>query len=138
MYINRIELQFDAAHRLLRYKGKCESPHGHTFKAEIFLRRGSLNERSFLVDFVEVKQRIGEWIESHWDHAFLLNDQDEELVWALNRVEGARLYLFRGENPSTEAMARRLFEEVRRIYGDLIWKVRIWESPRQYAEYVED
>jgi len=138
MYINRIELEFDAAHRLLRYKGKCESPHGHTFKAEIFLRGESLNEKSFLLDFVEVKQRIGQWIESHWDHAFLLNDQDEELVQALSRVEGARLYLFPGENPSTEVMARRLFEEARRMYGEHIWKVRIWESPRQYAEYLEE
>ena len=137
MYINRIELEFDAAHRLLNYKGKCEAPHGHTFKAEIFLRRESLNEKSFLLYFVEVKQRIGQWIESHWDHAFLLNSKDEELVQALRRVEGARLYLFPEENPSTEVMARRLFEEVRRMYGGLVWKVRIWESPRQYAEYFE-
>ncbi len=138
MYINRIELEFDAAHRLLHYGGKCESPHGHTFKVEVFLRGESLNEKGFLVDFAQLKKQMGDWIEAHWDHAFLLNSKDEELVGALSKVEPRKLYLFPGENPSTEVMAKHLFEEARKMYGKLIWKVRIWESPRQYAEYLEE
>lgn len=138
MYIDRIKLEFDAAHRLLHYGGKCEAPHGHTFKVEVFLRGESLNDKGFLADFVEVKQKIARWIESHWDHAFLLNSKDEELTGALSKVEPCKLYLFPGENPSTEVMARHLFEEARKMYGGLIWKVRVWESPAQYAEYLEE
>ena len=37
MFTDRIELTFDAGHRQLYYQGKCESPHGHTFKAEILV-----------------------------------------------------------------------------------------------------
>lgn len=138
MYIDRVECSFDAAHRLLHYGGKCESPHGHTFKVEVFLRGESLNETGFLFDFAQLKKEIGGWIEAHWDHAFLLNDQDGELIKTLRKIQQAKLYLFPGENPTTEAMAKLLFKEAQKIYEGLVWKVRVWESPSQYAEYFEE
>ncbi|MCD6102754.1 MAG: 6-carboxytetrahydropterin synthase, partial [Thermotogaceae bacterium] len=29
------EFTFDAAHRLMKYKGKCENLHGHTYKLRV-------------------------------------------------------------------------------------------------------
>ncbi len=34
-------------------------------------------------------------------------------------------------------MAKYLYEQVRQLYGELVSRVRIWESPSQYAEYSE-
>ncbi len=135
MYADRIELVFDAGHRLLKYKGKCESPHGHTFKAEIVLSSEKLGKMGFVADFVELRERIGKWVDEHWDHAFLINDQDQELLSAFNSLTEKKIFVFHEENPTAEVMARYLYDNVHKLYGDLVSKVRIWESPNQYAEY---
>ena len=55
-YRDRIEVVFDAGHRLLNYVGKCASPHGHTFRAEIILEGETLNDLGLLVDFSDIKR----------------------------------------------------------------------------------
>ncbi len=137
MYVDRIELIFDAGHRLLKYKGKCEAPHGHTFKAEIMLSSNKIDQIGFVVDFVELKDRVGKWINENWDHAFLVNGQDKELLQALNSLEEKKIFVFHNENPTSEVIAKYLYSYVRKLYGNLVSKVRIWESLTQYAEYFE-
>lgn len=137
MYVDRIELIFDAGHRLLKYKGKCEAPHGHTFKAEIMLSSNKIDQIGFVVDFVELKDRVGKWLNENWDHAFLVNGQDKELLQALNSLEEKKIFVFHNENPTSEVMAKYLYSYVRKLYGNLVLKVRIWESLTQYAEYFE-
>ena len=135
MYTDRVEFIFDAGHRLFKYMGKCEVPHGHTFKVEVMVSSDKLDQMGFIVDFVELRDRIGKWIDENWDHAFLVNDQDEELCRALNVLNNKKVFTFRNENPTAEVIARHLFEYVYELYGDLVSRVRIWESPNQYAEY---
>jgi 6-pyruvoyltetrahydropterin/6-carboxytetrahydropterin synthase len=138
MYVVRIELTFDAAHRLQGYPGKCASPHGHSFKAEVFVAVRNLDALGLAVDFRELKGRLKAWIDEHWDHAFLAAESDTALVEALRALPGTRLYLFRDANPSTEVLARELFGVARREFGTAVERVRVWESPTQYAEYVPD
>lgn len=135
MYADRIELIFDAGHRLLKYKGKCEAPHGHTFKAEIMLSSDKIDQMGFVVDFVELRDKVGKWVDENWDHAFLVNQQDQELLRALNMLKEKKIFVFHNENPTAEVMAKYLYDYVHELYGDLVSKVRIWESPNQYAEY---
>lgn len=134
MFTDRIELTFDAGHRQLYYQGKCESPHGHTFKAEIMVSSDHVDRMGFVVDFVELKNRISLWIDENWDHAFLINKQDSELLKALNSLTQKKIFILEG-NPSAENMAKYLYDHVNTLYGDLVSKVVIWESPIQYAEY---
>jgi 6-pyruvoyltetrahydropterin/6-carboxytetrahydropterin synthase len=138
VYIDRIEVTFDAGHRLLDYAGKCAAPHGHTYRAEVFVATRELDRLGLARDFGDVKAPLKAWIDAHWDHGFLLNDADTALVAALQALPESKLYLFRGMNPSAEAMASELFAEARRQLGSVVQRVRIWESPAQYAEYVPD
>lgn len=138
MFIDRIELAFDAAHRLVGYPGKCASPHGHSFRAEVFVAVPRLDALGLGVDFRELKGRLRGWIDEHWDHAFLAAGSDTELVAALRALPGARVYLFPDANPSTEVLARELYGVARREFGPAVVRVRVWESPTQYAEYVPD
>ena len=137
MYKDRIELIFDAGHRLLRYGGKCESPHGHTFKAEIMLTSEKLDEMGFVMDFVELRGKIGKWVDENWDHAFLINNQDQELLSALNSVKEKKIFVFHSMNPTAEVMAKYLYDYCHELYGEMVSEVRIWESPNQYAEYFQ-
>ena len=135
MYQVRIEVSFDSGHRLLDYDGKCAFPHGHTYRAEVFLEGASLDRLGLVSDFTELKRHIKDWIDDNWDHAFLLNSKDTELVTALTPLIKSRLYIFRGENPSCEVIARELYQKVVELCEVIPAKVRVWESLNQYAEF---
>ena len=137
MFLDRVELTFDAGHRLLDYPGSCGVPHGHTYKAEIMLSAESLDKLGFVLDFTELKGVVSKWVHHHWDHGFLLNDRDQELVTALKSLQRSKVFLFDNQNPTAEVIAKYLFDVIREQYGPLVSRVRIWESPNQYAEYSE-
>lgn len=95
----------------------------------------SLDEMGFILDFTELKASVGKWVDLHWDHGFLINDRDQELLIALESLQRSKIFEFHDENPTAEVIAKHLFNELRGQYGSLVSKVRIWESPNQYAEY---
>ena len=136
MFQDRIEILFDAGHRLLDYPGDCGAPHGHTYKAEVMLTSDSLDDMGFVLDFTELKSSVSNWVNLHWDHGFLINDRDRELQIALGSLQRSKVFEFHNENPTAEVISKYLFEVLRSQYGDLVSKVRIWESPNQYSEYV--
>lgn len=137
MYIVRVEIAFEAAHRLLGYAGKCAQPHGHSYRLEVVAARDELDEVGLAIDFGDLKGGLKAWVDEQWDHAFLLNDRDEPLIAALRSVPECKLYLFPGLNPSAEVLARVAYEEARRQFGASISvsSARVWESPAAYAEY---
>lgn len=138
MHLIRIEITFDSGHRLLDYDGKCAFPHGHTYRAEVFLEAPSLNSLGLVFDFTELRSRIKSWIDANWDHAFLANSRDTELIAGLRPVAKGRLYEFDGENPTAEVMSRELYKKVKDLCGVAPAKVRLWEADNQYAEFREE
>lgn len=138
MHLIRIEIIFDSGHRLLDYEGKCAFPHGHTYRAEVFLEASSLDALGLVFDFTELRSRVKEWIDNNWDHAFLANSRDTELISGLKPISKGKLYEFDGENPSCEVMSRELYRKVKELCGVAPAKVRLWESTSQYAEFYEE
>ena len=134
-YRDRIEISFDAGHRLLDYHGKCSSPHGHTFRAELIVSGPVLNSLGLLLDFGDVKGSVKQWIDRNWDHAFLVNSQDVEMLAGLALVAEAKVYRFEAKNPSAETMACELFGVASCELGTALEAARIWESTTQYAEF---
>jgi len=135
MYLVRIETTFDSGHRLLDYDGKCAFPHGHTYRAEVFLRSDTLDSQGMVFDFTELKRRIKSWIDANWDHSFLVNSRDAELIEGLTPASQGRIYQFQEENPSCEVLSRELYNKVVELCGVTPAKVRLWESLDQYAEF---
>jgi 6-pyruvoyltetrahydropterin/6-carboxytetrahydropterin synthase len=135
MYLVRIETTFDSGHRLLDYDGKCAFPHGHTYRAEVFLEADSLDSQGLVFDFTKLKRRVKGWIDENWDHAFLVNSRDAELITGLASAAKGRIYQFDNNNPSCEVISRELYNVVTKLCGMSPAKVRLWESLDQYAEY---
>ena len=123
MYELKIITQFAAAHRLENFNGKCEALHGHNWKVEVFLAGEQLDEAGLLVDFGVIKARTNALLEEI-DHKYL-----------------NELAAFREQNPSSENLARYLFE---RLSTDLIRdgvrvsRVNVWESDTSCASYYRD
>ena len=66
------EFEFDAAHNLVHYHGKCENLHGHTYKLVVKLE-GEPDEEGMVFDFVQLKELVNEKIIDKFDHAYLNN-----------------------------------------------------------------
>ena len=64
------EFEFDAAHNLIHYKGKCERLHGHTYKLVVKLD-GTRDAEDMIFDFVELKRLVKEYLIDRFDHAYL-------------------------------------------------------------------
>ena len=69
-------ISFCYGHRLLKYDGKCKYLHGHNGFAEILLESSSLDRRGMVVDFTDVKNVVGTFINEKLDHKMLLNKKD--------------------------------------------------------------
>jgi 6-pyruvoyltetrahydropterin/6-carboxytetrahydropterin synthase len=123
MYELKIITQFAAAHRLENFYGKCEALHGHNWKVEVFLRGAELDRAGLLLDFGVVKARTREVLEE-FDHKYL------------NELEA-----FRDRNPSSENLARYLFERLGTVLngdGVRVLRVNVWESDTSCAAYFQD
>jgi 6-pyruvoyltetrahydropterin/6-carboxytetrahydropterin synthase len=123
MFEVKIVTQFAAAHRLENFYGKCESLHGHNWKVEVFLAGQSLDSAGLLMDFGVVKARTKEVLEEI-DHKYL------------NELEA-----FKDRNPSSENLARYLYERLGAVFNDdgvKVHRVNVWESDTSCASYYQD
>ncbi len=64
------EFTFDAAHRLERYRGKCEALHGHTYRLAVTLE-GHRDDDDMVFDFTELKKLVSQSVLERLDHAYL-------------------------------------------------------------------
>jgi 6-pyruvoyltetrahydropterin/6-carboxytetrahydropterin synthase len=112
----QVRHNIEVAHRLSLLEGKCENIHGHSMWVELSLIGHHLNDRGIICDeagfpfeFSEVKKRFRTYLDTHYDHHLLLNQND---VWAqiayVDRHERRQLLpglqTFPGD-PSTENLA---------------------------------
>lgn len=113
------------------HEGKCRHFHGHNWAIVIWILGDDLDSLGRILDFGEVKSRVGAWLEDNWDHAFLANAQDAEALEALARIAGQRVYFFDG-NPTAETMARHLYHEIVPQLlagtGVRVAEVDVWET----------
>jgi len=119
MYEASIRKSFSAAHTL-DIGGKCEDLHGHNFTVDVTVASQNLDSEGLVVDFRILKAWTDDVLEQ-LDHKFL-ND----------------LPVFQGINPSSEIIARFIFDSLteKTDKNNLqISKVTVWESNTSWATY---
>lgn len=130
-------IKFCAGHRLYRHGGKCEFFHGHNYTADFYVTSEEVDSVGRVIDFAELKRLLKGWIDEHWDHAFLLNVEDENGIAAIKSVEPTKFYIL-PYNPTAENMARYLLEEIgSELFvgtGVTLTKVVIWETEESCSE----
>jgi 6-pyruvoyltetrahydropterin/6-carboxytetrahydropterin synthase len=134
------QLKFCAGHRLYQHESKCAFFHGHNYRVDIeVVGQGGGTEVDAVgrvVDFSQIKQRMLGWLDAHWDHAFIVFEQDENALAAVRMVEPTK-YFVMPWNPTAENMARYLLEVVApEVLGDLgvvAREVRVWETEESCA-----
>jgi 6-pyruvoyltetrahydropterin/6-carboxytetrahydropterin synthase len=122
MYELKIISNFAAAHQLREFKGACEQLHGHNWKVEVYVAGNKLEKNGLLIDFKLVKNAAKKALDK-LDHQFL-NDLEP----------------FNSLNPSSENIARHIFESVSKELNServKVSRVTAWESDTACATYFE-
>ena len=123
MYQVSVEQDFDAAHFLRGYQGKCEALHGHRFRVLARVKSSRVDDIGIAYDFTVLKQHLGD-ILSRFDHT------------CLNEVPP-----FDKINPSSENIATTIYDELKlKLAGApaSISCVEVWESPQSGVAYSPD
>jgi 6-pyruvoyltetrahydropterin/6-carboxytetrahydropterin synthase len=132
---------FCAGHRLLGHDGKCKNLHGHNYVVEFHVTGEEQDEIGRIIDFKLLKEKCKGWLDEHWDHAFILWDQDSNALDAVRHCDPHRIYEL-PYNPTAENLARYLLEEVCPTIlagtGASPYKIVVWESEESFAEVSVD
>lgn len=103
--------EFEAAHHLPDYDGKCSKLHGHTYKLEVEVK-APVGRNGMVVDFSLIKSLISIKVLDFLDHSNL-NDfmkiptAEHTLIWILEQIK----------------------DDI-----DVV-RIRLWETSNSYAEW---
>ncbi len=141
----------ESGHMLSKHAGRCRHPHGHSRRVELVLSAPTLDANDMVCDFKWIKLAVRDYLDQ-FDHAMCVNAADP----LLDRIagEGARVVVFEEGDPTTELLAKRIFEhldrciregrtfstdagEVYKIRNEVsVERVRVGETPTTWAEYL--
>ena len=122
--------EFEAAHFLFGYKGKCKNMHGHSYKLEIefscyldFFERfvcESNPSSCMVMDFSVLKKVVNKKIIGLLDHKLLNDVEEDNFPWWMPTAENMVVWIFKKLNGS--------FAE------EICSRVRLWETSTSFAE----
>jgi 6-pyruvoyltetrahydropterin/6-carboxytetrahydropterin synthase len=143
--------EVEYGHRLHKHPEKCRFLHGHRLRIEVVVRGTRLDHNDMVCDYKALKMLVADLV-GRLDHAMALSSDDPELP-RLAAI-GERVLLFEGQDPTTEVLARWLYEgiaerlEAGRVVGSpsgttytipeglRLERVRVWETSTSWAEYL--
>jgi len=133
-------IEFDAAHRLSDYDGKCANLHGHRYAVEFTYSSTELDDIGFVIDFGYIKRTVGEWLDSEWDHKSILKEGSFGIM-GQDFIVVDEVALMK-QNPTAENMAAHLYGIAYQYLVDAeltgrveLDKVRVYETPTSWAEF---
>ena len=95
MYELTVIVEFEAAHRIVDYPGKCDRLHGHNWSVEVTVEGEKLNSLGMLIDFKELKGEVNKVMDL-LDHNYL-----------------NELPAFQKINPTAENIAKFIYEKMK-------------------------
>ncbi len=124
MFELTISVNFEAAHYIKDYPGKCNRLHGHNWKVEVNVYGTKLDKLGMLADFRDLKITVNE-IMIKLDH------------YCLNEIEP-----FCAINPTAENIAKYIYDQLLETekFDDNVKlrSIKIWESATSAATYSQE
>lgn len=133
-------IQFCAGHRVFKHESKCAHMHGHNYVVFVHAHRkvNTLDDIGRVIDFSVLKDRIGGWIDDHWDHGFLVAHDDKACIAALAEMGMNQKKFIMPTNPTAENIAfhllRNVCPQMLTGTGVEVFKVVVWETENCFAE----
>lgn len=140
----RITKQFDfeSAHALYGYDGKCKNIHGHSYHLHVTVIGTPIDDTNhhkngMVLDFGDLKNLVKEEIVDVFDHAIILNGKSPHRDLALTLKDNAHRIVLVDYQPTSENM---LFDIADKIKKQLpknvsLHSLKLFETANSYAEW---
>lgn len=136
---------FETAHALYGYDGKCKNIHGHSYKLFVTVK-GIPNQDAdnpkfgMVIDFGDIKKIVKSEVIDLFDHAILLNENSPHKQLGDNLMKEGHKVIFTAYQPSCENM---LLDMVGKISPKLpefvqLQSLRLHETETSYAEWLAE
>ena len=141
MFILKNEIQFDTAHYLSGYEGKCSNIHGHRYRLVVELSSDTLQAsgqcRGMVADFSDVKKAMHA-IAEQYDHKLLIEDNEDgrAVAEALSNVPNQFAIVMVPYRPTAEEMSRDIYYQIKNS-GYPVHSVELYETPTNSCKYFE-
>lgn len=139
-------LEFDAGHRIPNHKSNCKNLHGHRYAIEVTVTGPIHDDKKssdfgMVIDFSDVKKIIKDLVVDRWDHAFIVYQEDKEIVNFLSTLAEHKTVIFpvvpTAENMASEAYQILNDEFIKRFDHQLkIKQIRMYETPNSWADAI--
>lgn len=127
------KLEADVGHRLMGHESKCRNVHGHRYVFEVEVSADELDTVGRVIDFSVIKEKLGGWLDEHWDHAFLFQKGDP--IESFLEAHDQRRFMMMVP-PTAENIAhlfRGVAIDLMAEHGIKVESVRVWETPNCFA-----
>lgn len=140
MYVLTTKSDFDSAHFLKDYPGKCANIHGHRWTVTVDVRCESVAEtgsyRGMVVDFSRLKKDLKAETENLDHHLIMETGSLRQKTLDALHEEGFQLIEI-PYRPTAENLARYFFAKMKEKGYDVA-RVSVYETPDNCASYMED
>ena len=137
MYGLKTQADFDAAHFLSDYDGKCENLHGHRWHVEAYIEVPELQKsgekKDMVIDFADFKKALRVLTEE-LDHMFIV-EEGSLAPETIACLEKETFKLFMVPFRTTSENFARYFAERLIAQGFPISQVDVYETPNNCAIY---
>ena len=142
--------EVESGHMLARHPDRCRFPHGHTRTVEIVIEAEALDANQMVCDYKVLKETMAAYL-NQLDHSMCMNTEDPRYA-EFKAMYGERIIGFEGLDPTTEVMAKTIYDAARArlaaylaerhepyaLRSDVrVRSVRVWETSSTWAEYTE-
>lgn len=136
---------FETAHALYGYDGKCKNIHGHSYKLFVTVK-GMPNTDStdpkfgMVIDFGDIKKVVKANVVDEFDHAILLNVNSPHKELGENLISEGHKVIFTPYQPSCENMLLDMVGKIRPYLPKTValQSIRLHETETSYAEWLAE
>lgn len=132
------KFDFCIGHRILGHESKCSNMHGHNYTLWVEVTSDKLDSIGRVVDFSVIKERIQPWLDTYWDHTFLVYEKDDDLMKIEPIAPKNKPWFVCSFNPTAENMVIYFHNTVfPSLFSDIdlkVHKIKLFESEKCLVE----
>jgi 6-pyruvoyltetrahydropterin/6-carboxytetrahydropterin synthase len=133
---------FETAHALPGYDGKCKNIHGHSYQLYVTVIGTPINDDSnpkngMVMDFGDLKKIVKHEIVNAFDHAIVLNKNSEHVKLAEKIADYSHRMVLVNYQPTSELMLKDFVERITKKLPKHVQlhSLKLHETNNSYAEW---
>lgn len=133
---------FETAHALYGYDGKCKNIHGHSYKLYVTVIGTPISDSNhvkfgMVIDFGDLKKIVREEVVDVFDHATIFNKNSPHKELGLELMEKGHNIILAEYQPSSEMMIQDFADRIKKKLPENVklHSLKLLETETSFAEW---